>query len=85
MDLERLSSAELVSQYICMMRGSGHFLSPIDQRVVQNWLEKADHQSDRLLLILEGHLGDHYQKGKSRPLTMVEKKISKLIDNLPKA
>jgi hypothetical protein len=85
MDLEKLSPAEVVSQYVCLVKGSGHFLSPIDLQVIQKWLEKAEDRSDLLLLILEEHLSDHYLGGKSRPLTMLEKKISRLIDNLPKA
>jgi hypothetical protein len=75
------SPAEVVASYIIAIKGSGHFLSPLDCQVIQKWLAITEGRSDPILLVLDEHLVDHFKSGKMRPLSLIETKISRMLRN----
>ncbi len=79
--LSQESPAEVVASYISAIKGSGHFLSPLDCQVIQKWLTITEGRSDPILLVLDEHLVDHFKSGKMRPLSLIEGKISRMLRN----
>ncbi len=75
------SPAEEIASYISAMKGSGHFLSPLDCQVIQKWLKITEGRPDPIFLVLDEHLGDHFKSGKMRPLSLIESKISRMLRN----
>ncbi len=79
--LNQESPAEVVASYISAIKGSGHFLSPLDCQVIQKWLTITEGRADPILLVLDEHLVDHFKSGKMRPLSLIEGKISRMLRN----
>ena len=79
-DLEKLSPAEQISQYIIEVKGVNAFLSYMDYEIIDSWLKLAKGNSERLLLILSEILPKYYQsditnKNLSKIKKTVERKI----------
>ena len=70
MDLEQLSSSELVSQFILERQGRGPCLPYKDHGMVQSWLEASKNDVDRLLLILSDLIPEKKKTGTERPLPL---------------
>lgn len=79
--LNSVSPAEEIASYISAMKGSGHFLSPLDCQVIQKWLKITEGRPDPIFLVLDEFLGDHFKAGKMRPLSLIESKISRMLRN----
>ncbi|MFK7824023.1 MAG: hypothetical protein AB8G05_07700 [Oligoflexales bacterium] len=70
MDLEQLSSSELVSQFILERQGRGPCLPYKDHSLVQAWLEASKYDVDRLLLILSDLIPEKKALNSERPLPL---------------
>jgi hypothetical protein len=65
LDLDRLSPADLVAQYVLECRGQGLFLPYTDHAVIGEWLAAAG-DPDELLLILADVLPTFYAKAAAK-------------------
>ena len=64
-NLDNLSDAEMVAQYVLECRGSGTVLPYGDLALIRDWLEQAK-SAERLLLILSDLLPEHFAKSQGR-------------------
>jgi hypothetical protein len=62
MDLDRLSPAEVIAQYVIHCKAAGMCLSYSEYQVIDTWLDAADSNDELLLLVLSEILPPHYQK-----------------------
>ncbi|NRA45837.1 MAG: hypothetical protein HRU09_12845 [Oligoflexales bacterium] len=70
MDLDQLSSNELVSQFILERQGRGLCLPYKDLSLVQTWLQASNHDVNRLLLILSDLIPEKAKALNERPLPL---------------
>lgn len=80
-DLDQVSSAQLIALYVVECRGQGHFLPYIDHQIIQEWLTIAPHADD-ILLILSELLPDYFERqrdqgGKTRSLAGIRRRVYK--------
>lgn len=61
LDVDSLSSPDLIVQYVVECRGKGHFLPYADHQIIQEWLALAPHP-DHLLLVLAEVLPEYFEK-----------------------
>lgn len=70
MDVDQLSSSELISQFILERQGRGLCLPYKELTLVQSWLEASNHDVDRLLLILSDLIPEKERAINERPLPL---------------
>ena len=70
MDLEQLSSSELVCQFILERQGRGLCLPYKELSLVQRWLDASNHDVNRLLLILSDLIPEKERAINERPLPL---------------
>lgn len=66
LDLDALSSSEMVAYFVLQCREQGVTLPYNDYRVIETWLETIGRDHDSLLLILADLLPAYYAKKKGR-------------------
>ncbi len=62
MDVDQLSSLDLVTQYIMEVRGRGHFVTREETSVIQSWLDLAENKAEVVILVLEEIFPDRLAK-----------------------
>ena len=62
MDVDQLSSLDLVTQYILEVRGRGHFVTREESSVIQSWLDLAENKAEVVILVLEEIFPDRLAK-----------------------
>lgn len=76
MDLDRLSKAEFISQFILDRRGRGLFLAYGEYEYIEQWLELAGQDENKLLIVLNDILPEQATQQRPLPLKVFHKKVS---------
>ena len=77
-DLSRLTATELVTQFILCRRDKGFCLPYQEYALIDEWLSAADHDADKLLLILSDLIPEKREAKQGRrclPLKLYHKKV----------
>jgi hypothetical protein len=85
-DFPEMNPREFIAQYVIEVRARGVLLPYNEYGLIERWLELAQHDVDKLLLLLSEILPTYFQpdahNGRVKGLTGIDKKITQQLREL---